>query len=202
MMMFTFVAIGKKYIDSLNEFFKKNESFKKMSIVLTNEPHSFENVKTLHYVNKVFSYFDKLLFPLRICEEYKENVLYIDCDELYDMNLTSLIEKMEERESSVLYTINWPPKTLNELNDKRWELFKKMVTIDHNDIETIKENVLFFPKTLPVGKIIHELELLKPIFETMSILEEKTYGEIGSGEGLALSYVLKMNNINIKKINN
>lgn len=202
MMMFTFVAVGKKYIDSLNEFFKKNESFKKMSIVLTNEPHSFENVKTLHYVNKVFSYFDKLLFPLRICEEYKENVLYIDCDELYDMNLTSLIEKIEERESSVLYTINWPPKTLNKLNDKRWELFKKMVTIDHNDIETIKENVLFFPKTLPVGKIIHELELLKPIFETMSILEEKTYGEIGSGEGLALSYVLKMNNINIKKINN
>jgi hypothetical protein len=201
-MIFTFVAIGKKYINLLNEFFNQNESFKKMSIVLTNEPYSFNNVRTVHYVNKVFSYFDKLLFSLRICEEYKENVLYVDVDELREINILSIINQIENRELSVLYTINWPPKTLDELNNKRWDLFKKIVKINHNEIETIKENVLFFPKTLPIGKIIYELELLKPIFETMSLSEEKIYGEIGSGEGLALSYVLKINDINIKKINN
>lgn len=200
-MIFTFVAVGKTYINHLNEFFKENEPFKQRSIVLTNEPHSFDGVRTIHYVNKVFSYFDKLLFTLRICEEYKENVLYVDVDELYFIDVLSLVDKIRDRESSVLYTINWPPKNLSELDNKRWELFKKMVNINHEEIETIKENVLFLPKTLPTGKIIYELELLKPIFETMSILEEKTYGEIGSGEGLALSYVLKMNNINIKKIN-
>jgi hypothetical protein len=201
-MIFTFVAIGKKYIDLLNEFFNQNESFKKTSIVLTNEPHLFNNVRTVHYVNKVFSYFDKLLFSLRVCEEYKENVFYVDVDELHEINVLSIINQIENRESSVLYTINWPPKTLDELNDKRWDLFKKIVKINHSEIETIKENVLFFPKMLPTGKIIYELELLKPMFETMSLLEEKIYGEMGSGEGLALSYILKINDINIKKINN
>ena len=115
-MILTFVAVGKKYIDNLNRFFKLNESLKNCSIVLTNEPSLFTDVKTVKYSNKIFSYFDKLLFTLRICEDYKDNVLYVDCDELFDVNIIKLMTEIGEKETSVLYTINWPPKNLNELS--------------------------------------------------------------------------------------
>ena len=199
-MIVTFVAVGKKYVDLLNDFLLKNESFKSNSIILTDNSASFCDVKTVEYHNKIFSFFDKLLFSLRVCEEYRDDVLYVDVDELSHISIFEIIDQIDSKESSVLFTTNWPPKTLSELDDKRWELFKNIVKIEHSNIETLFENVFFFPKTLPVSKLLYDLELLKPIFETMSILNDKVSNNIGGGEGLALSYLLKNNNINIKQL--
>ena len=58
------------------------------------------------------------------------------------------------------------------------------------------ENVLYFSKKLPTNKILRDLELIKPIFEIMSLIDEKkTHKGIGNGESVALSFVLKLNNI-------
>lgn len=199
-MIVAFVAVGKKYIDILNDFLDKNESFKSKSIVLTDKPDAFNNIKTVAYTNKIFSFFDKLLFSLRICEDYRENVLYIDVDELSHISVYEIIEQIDEKETSILYTIPWPPKNLDELNNSRWRLFKDMVKVDHKEIQTLFENIFYFPKTLPVSKLLYDLELLKPIFETMSIMNEEINNNIGGGEGLALSYLAKINNIKIKQL--
>ena len=98
----------------------KNESFKKTSIVLTNEPHLFNNVRTVHYVNKVFSYFDKLLFSLRLVEKYKTDVLYIDSD--WIQNVNDVFIKNFHGSNNVLYYDNWENDLfINYINDFYWK---------------------------------------------------------------------------------
>lgn len=199
-MKYGFVSVGLKYSNTLRDFLDRNESFKKDSIILTNNVDMFHDVETLPYKNKIFSYFDKLLHSLRIVEEYRDDVLYIDVDELIDDNLLYWIKEIGDNEKSLVYLENWPKKTLGELDDKRFGIFKEMVEINHIDIETIKENFIYFPKSLPSTKLIWELETLKPIFETLTILHDEDKSIIGGGEGVALSYLLKKNNIKTRKL--
>ena len=199
-MKYGFVSVGLKYSNTLRDFLDRNESFKKDSIILTNNVDMFHDVETLPYKNKIFSYFDKLLHSLRIVEEYRDDVLYIDVDELINDNLLYWIKEIGDNEKSLVYLENWPKKTLGELDDKRFSIFKEMVEINHIDIETIKENFIYFPKSLPSTKLIWELETLKPIFETLTILHDEDKSIIGGGEGVALSYLLKKNNIKTRKL--
>lgn len=199
-MKYGFVSVGLKYSNILRGFLDRNESFKKDSIILTNNVDMFHDVETLPYKNKIFSYFDKLLHSLRIVEEYRDDVLYIDVDELINDNLLYWIKEIGDNEKSLVYLENWPKKTLGELDDKRFSIFKEMVEINHIDIETIKENFIYFPKSLPSTKLIWELETLKPIFETLTILHDEDKSIIGGGEGVALSYLLKKNNIKTRKL--
>jgi hypothetical protein len=199
-MMYAFVSVGLKYSNILRGFLDRNESIKKDSIVLTNNLDMFHDVETIPYKNKIFSYFDKLLHPLRMVEQYRDNVLYIDADELFDDILFYSNTDIDINEKSLVYLENWPQQTLGDLDDKRFGLFKEMVKIDHMDIETIKENFIYFPKSLPSTKLIWELEVLKPIFETLTILHDEDKSAIGNGEGVALSYLLKNNNIKTRKL--
>lgn len=199
-MKYGFVSVGLKYSNILRGFLDRNEFIKKDSIVLTNNLDMFSDVETIPYKNKIFSYFDKLLHPLRMVEEYRDNVLYIDVDELFDDNLLYWIKEIGTDEKSLVYLENWPKQTLADLDDKRFGIFKDMVNINHRDIETIKENFIYFPKSLPFTKLIWEIETLKPIFETLTILYDEDKSTIGGGEGVALSYVLKNNNIKTIKL--
>lgn len=199
-MKYGFVSVGLKYSNILRGFLDRNESIKKDSIVLTNNMDMFHDVETIPYKNKIFSYFDKLLHPLRMLEEYRDDVLYIDVDELFNDNLLYWIKEIGTNEKSLVYLENWPKQTLEELDDKRFGIFKDMVNINHADIETIKENFIYFPKSLPSTKLIWEIETLKPIFETLTILHDEDKSTIGGGEGVALSYVLKNNNIKTIKL--
>lgn len=199
-MKYGFVSVGLKYSYILRGFLDRNESIKKDSVVLTNNVDMFYDVETIPYKNKIFSYFDKLLHALRIVEEYRDDVLYIDADELSNDNLLYWIKEINENEKSLVYLENWPKKTLADLDDTRFNIFKEMVQIDHADIETIKENFIYFPKTLPSTKLLWELETFKPIFETLTILYDDDKSIIGGGEGVALSYLLKTNNIKTKKL--
>jgi hypothetical protein len=198
--MYAFVSVGLKYSNILRGFLDRNESIKKDSIVLTNNLDMFHDVETIPYKNKIFSYFDKILHALRILEEYREDVLYIDADELFNDNLSYWIKEINPNEKFVVYLENWPTRTLKDLDDVRFGMFKDMIDDIHLDSETIKENFIYLPKSLPATQLICELELLKPIFETLSILHEGDKGIIGSGEGTALSYVLNKNNIKTKKL--
>jgi hypothetical protein len=199
-MKYAFVSVGLSYSKILSDFLGRNESFKSDSIVLTNNTGMFSDVVSIEYKNKIFSYFDKILHALRIVEEYREDVLYIDADELFNDNLLYWIKEINPNEKLVVYLENWPTRTLKDLDDVRFGMFKDIVDNVHLDSETIKENFIYLPKSLPATQLICELELLKPIFETLSILHEGDKGIIGSGEGAALSYVLNKNNIKTKKL--
>jgi hypothetical protein len=199
-MKYAFVSVGLSYSKILSDFLSRNESYKNDSIVLTNNVNMFTDVLTLEYKNKIFSYFDKILHALRIVEEYREDVLYIDADELFNDNLLYWINEINRNEKFVVYLENWPKRTLKDLDDVRFGMFKDMIDDIHLDSETIKENFIYLPKSLPATQLICELELLKPIFETLSILHEDDKSIIGSGEGAALSYVLNKNNIKTKKL--
>jgi hypothetical protein len=200
-MLVCFIAVGKKYINDLNQFLTTNTVNYKI-IILTDKPNIFKNYKTIEYHNKIFSYYDKLLFSLRTSEKYNEDVLYIDVDELNNHNIDEIIKKINFKETSVQFERFWPDfKTFNDLKEDRWELFRNYIDleniqIEYSEIWTVMENVLYFSKKLPTNKILRDLELIKPIFEIMSLIDEKkTHKGIGNGESVALSFVLKLNNI-------
>lgn len=199
-MILTIVAVGKKYINKvtphLSKFIKNGWDIR----ILTDEPHLFPNLKTYEYTNKVFSYVDKLLFPLRLVEKLKQPVLYIDAD-FFDLISNELVQNFKPT-NEVLYYGNWPDGKY--LSDTDLEYFNPLIThfkeidYDYNQLPLMIEYLHYFPYFNNITNVIYDLERVKPIFEYQSIIKKTYYYPgIGNGEGVALSYVLQKNNIPI-----
>ena len=199
-MILTIVAVGKKYINKvtphLSKFIKNGWDIR----ILTDEPHLFPNLKTYKYSNKVFSFIDKLLFPLRLVEELKVPVLYIDAD-WFDFISNELILNFEPK-NEFLYFGSWPEgKYLGDTNFNYFEpliTFFKKIGFDYGQLPLMIEYLFYFPYVTNIEDILYDLERIKPIFEYQSILNKTYYHpNIGNGEGVALAYSLYKNNVQI-----
>jgi hypothetical protein len=199
-MILAIVAVGEKYRykvkPHLPKFIQNGWDIR----ILTDDPHSFPNLKTYKYPNKVFSYIDKLLFPLRLVEELKESVMYIDADCL-DFISDELVQNFKPT-NEVLYYGNWPEGKY--FSDTDLEYFEPLVThfkkigFDYNKLPLMIEYLHYFPYVDNVSDVIYDLERLKPIFEYQSIIKKTYYYPgIGNGEGVALAYTLYKNNVSI-----
>lgn len=200
-MILAIVAVGRQYIDNakihIPKYIRRGWDVR----VLTDETESFPNVKTYKYSNKVFSYIDKLLFPLRLVEELKQPVLYIDADWI-DFISDELILNFKQT-NEVLYFGNWPDGKY--FSDNHIEYFEPLLTyfkknnFEYNKLLTMLEYVHFFPYISNIADVIYDLERIKPIFDYQSIIKKTYfYPKIGNGEGVALSYTLYKNNIPTK----
>ena len=100
-MILAIVAVGTKYVQKvtphLSKFIENGWDIR----VLSDQPHLFPNLKTHKYPSKIFSYIDKLLFPLRLVEELEQSVMYIDAD-CFDFISDELILNFEPTKE-VLY---------------------------------------------------------------------------------------------------
>jgi hypothetical protein len=199
-MILVIVAVGKKYVHKVTphllKFIRNGWDVR----ILTDEPYLFPNLKTYKYPNKVFSYIDKLLFPLRLVEETRESVMYIDAD-CIDFVSNEFILNFEPTKE-VLYFGNWPEgKYFSDTDLKYFEplisYFKKN-GFDYTTLPLMIEYLHYFPYVDNVSDVIYDLERVKPIFEYQSIIKKTYYYPgIGNGEGVALAYTLCKNNIPI-----
>lgn len=197
-MILAIVAVGKNYIFNAKQYLPKYIENGWDVRVLTDEPQSFPGIKTYEYPNKVFSYMDKLLFPLRLVEKLKQSALYVDADWLQFIS-DELIVNFKETEE-VLYYGNWPHgKYFQSIEQEYFEplisYFKKNEFIPDELILMI-EYLYYFPHINNISSVIHDLERIKPVLEYQSIIKKTYfYPNIGNGEGIALSYALHKNNV-------
>lgn len=199
-MILTIVAVGKKYIHKVIPHLSKFTQNGWEIRILSDEPHFFPNLITYKYPNKVFSFIDKLLFPLRLVEELKQPVLYIDAD-WFDFISDELILNFEQK-NEVLYYGSWPEGKY--LGDTNFNYFEPLLTFfrkngfEYSQLPLMIEYLIYFPYTTKISDILYDLERVKPIFEYQSILNKTYYYPgIGNGEGVALAYTLHKNNVPI-----
>jgi hypothetical protein len=184
--------------------------------ILTDTPQEFEGVgcTTYQYEKKIFSYFDKFFFSFKLIKELKTDVTYVDCDSL---NVFLSDEKYRTLESfdEVLYLTFWPVnvngewkswKYLPDINVDKWARpiieFLTLEGTEPSKLETMFEQLFYFPVGLDYDKIQYELEKIKPVFEYASLYDKNLYRRTiyGHGEGAALSYALYVLNIKRRAI--
>ena len=166
-MILAIVAVGKKYISKVKQHIPKYTQNGWDVRILTDEPDSFLDLKTYKYSNKVFSFVDKLLFPLRLVEEHKESVLYIDAD-WFEFISNELILNFKPT-NEVLYFGTFPNgKYLSDINSDYFEPLKnyfKINEFDYNKLLLMVEYLYQFPYTNNISDVIYDLERIKPILE-------------------------------------
>jgi hypothetical protein len=203
-MRLVIVAVGEKYVAESIPYIKEFAKNGWEIDILTDDADKFESGNLYEYVNKIFFFNEKILFPLRMCEKHKEDILFSDIDFLKNLNpefISSIINN-----GNVLYVDNW--ERWNGTSWDKWVMVKEM---DHKyfkplfdylgeeDIETLVEWCFFIPYSEKISNVIYEIEKFKPILEYMSVMGEQPDRLLGGGEGLSLSYALKKNNIKTQK---
>lgn len=200
-MILSVVAVGEFYIESckphLDRFKKSGYEIK----ILTDQPEKFKEYETFFYENKIFSYFDKLLFSFKLIQKYQTDVLYVDSDWMHNTN-DNFIKKFKGH-INALYYDTWELEYFkNYLDDVYWKdliFYFNLNNIKYEHLLIPLEWMFYFPKTDNVNQIIYDLEKIKPIFDWISTVIPSQYTGNGNGEGLGLSYVLDKNNITLTK---
>jgi hypothetical protein len=204
-MILALVLVGETYTNNPEETIKQINRFQSKGwdvYVLTDKPELFPNVKTEFYQNKIFSYFDKLLFSLRMVEKTNQGVLYIDHD--FGENLTDYFFQNFKHPKDYIFYETWqkwdgensryiPWDKFDDYFDSYYVpiyLYFNKIGFNYSELTTIRECLMYFPSDEHISKIIYEMEKIKPIFDYMSIVGKSEFSCYGSSEGVALSYVL------------
>jgi hypothetical protein len=199
------VAVGQAYIDAAN-YIIANFGNEWDIHVLTDRPDKINGKCEIELHNhKVFSYFHKLLFVLRLVEKHKQPVTYVDADRL-DMFSNEFLKEFSFGPYFKILNC-WPEGREFKKHYSHGQHFKPFVDYcnenDLNyDIDTFSEEIFYVPYVLDICDIIYDVEKIKPIFEYQSIISRETnpyYPNIGNAEGLALSFALKKNHAKIIK---
>jgi hypothetical protein len=178
--------------------------------ILTDTPKEFVNIDCVvyEYDKKIFNYFEKFFFSFRLIQELNKDITYVDCDSL-DNFIRNEKYRILESQDEVLYLTYWPTKLndewkswkrLDDLKIDKWVNpiieFLELEKIDPSKIETMFEQIFYFPVNLDYNKIQYELEKIKPVFDYCSLYDKNLYNRIiyGHGEGVALSYALYVTN--------
>ncbi len=150
------------------------------------------------YTSKIFSYFAKLTFTIRMAIKHQRGAYYCDIDKLHELANLDVTDKYK-----FSYIREWPKLTyFKQMEDEvYWE---KLVTYwrskgyDYSLTKTIEEHAFYMPFHFKSKNLLHLIEEIKPVFEYISITEENAHSHkgIGKGEGLALSYALDVCNMN------
>lgn len=203
-MILTLIAVGDEYIEKtlpcINKYLNHGWQVK----VLTDKPYRFNGrVETYHYNKKIFTFFDKLLFPLSMAEKYREGVLYIDVDWMCEPSERFVTEF--KGGDKFLYNNLWPHgdtfasyKTDGYFSVLMDYFYRENIT-NYDQLKTLVEVIYYIPYSEKLGDMIFDVEKIKPVFEYTSTIIDTGYSGIGNGEGLALSYVLDKHDIPMEK---
>jgi len=201
------VAVGEKYVDPVcyvvNKFFDTWDVY-----VLTDNVGSVPlKCRTKQHEDKIFSYFEKMLFVLRLVEKLKSGVLYVDVDRIDEFGEELMNQMVCGDEVTIKNYWHGTNKNFKGNYDDSVH-FKPLIEyclnngIDY-DVDTFSEEIFYVPYLNNISEIIYDVEKLRPVFEYQSLISIETnkyYPNVGNAEGLALSIALKKNNHKIKKI--
>lgn len=202
-MILSIVAVGDRYVENCLPHLDRFKNCGYQIKILTDNPKSFIGYDVQLYENKIFSYFDKLIFSLRLVEKYKTDVLYIDADWIQNVN-DNFIKEFSGHDN-VLYYDNWEYGIFeNCSNDFYWKdllFYFNLNKINYNHLKLPLEWIFYFPTISNISEVLFDIEKIKPIFDWISTVVPSQYTGNGNGEGLGLSYVLDKNNITLTKFN-
>ena len=210
-MILSIVCVGENYKDAPNKILNQLKRFQNGRWdlhILTDNEDAFPFGEKKFYDNRIFSYIDKILFPLRLMEKYKTDVVF--CDHDWVKYFTDDFINNFNGHKNYLYAEGW--KKWNGQDWEKWEYltdytdeyFKPLFDYwdkekyDYSNFKTIKECFLYVPYQENASQIIYEIEKIKPIFEYMSIVGNNGYSAYGSSEGVALNYVLEKFNFKLE----
>jgi len=199
------VAIKDHYRNCLVSELKRLRDYGWTIHVLTDDPQSFTDTNYELYPYTIFSYVDKILFPIRTSINLKQSVLSVDADRVEGLSSEFLETGIQS--SSFLYERKWPAAEYVGLfiyGDSYFDvLLEYFDSLDFNydKLPCILEQIFYIPYFPELYKVRQDIERLKPILEYISVLHNYPYPGIGNGEGLALSYGIKNNNFNLEKFN-
>ena len=147
------------------------------------------------YTSKIFTYFAKLTFCIRMALKHKKGVYYCDINRLEELDKLSV-----NNDGAFYYLRHWPiAKYFHEMEHVQY--WRKLIWFwidrkyDYKRLTTIEEHAFYLPYSDKLNKLEYVVEEIKPIFEYTSLTNENPYKAIGNGEGLALSYALDVCNI-------
>lgn len=199
------VAVGDVYVNEILDYYKELKKNQITVKVLTDQPEHFDLSDVTLYEKIIFNYFDKIFFSLKIIKTYQRSVIYVDGSTLIFKNtFNKLIEKLN---FDFLYVSNWPNGNFLEYkNDICFRFLLEYMNyrnIPFKNYPTITEQIMVFNKSINYRLIERELEIIQPVFDYISLMNNITYSKpfvLGGAEGLALSIIMNNNNITHKKI--
>lgn len=187
-MIIAIVAVGEDYSNKIEYAI---DYLKDYDICLLTDSYKRNVFYYEKYNNEKFSYFDKLYFSLKMVNKFKTDVFYVDINKLDEINFDF------PKDSKFYFKSHWPYgnnfKDYLKYNDYFLPFISycEAMNVDYNILPAIRETELFFGKDIDTKFICKELKKLQPIFRTMSHSQTK-YKGLDNGEGIALSFALKM----------
>lgn len=199
------VAVGDTYVNEILEYYTELKSNQIIIKILTDQPELFDLNDVVLYQKTVFNYFDKIFFSLKIVEMYQKSVIYVDgSTPIFKDSFDTLMEQLT---FNFLYVNNWPKGDFFEYKDEtcfRFLLeYMNYRNIPLKNYPTITEQIMVFNKSINYQLIKRELEIIQPVFDYISLMNDMTYSKpfvLGGAEGLALSIIMNNNDITHKKI--
>lgn len=199
------VAVGDTYVNEILEYYTELKSNQIIIKILTDQPELFDLNDVVLYQRTVFNYFDKIFFSLKIVEMYQKSVIYVDgSTPIFKDSFDTLMEQLT---SNFLYVNNWPKGDFFEYKDERCFRFlleyMNYRNIPLKNYPTITEQIMVFNKSINYQLIKRELEIIQPVFDYISLMNDMTYSKpfvLGGAEGLALSIIMNNNDITHQKI--
>ena len=174
----------------------------------------FKGTTIRKYEEHTFRYFDKFKLTYKVLLEKQQPVMYIDVKRLKSIcgDATDLTYFDSSKIQHFYTQGNWAkPNALALRNwkspyvtDGYFDNILDAIEAAGTDLETVSvilERVFVMPINKNTPKVIEALESMRWLFEDNSKNKENVYAGIGNGEGLALGYALRKNNINHRTLN-
>ena len=187
------IAVGEKYNQELVENIKRFDVDLWDIHILTDQPELYPEYKNVFkYENKIFSYFDKLLFVARTVRNKGKGVVWVDADKIFLLSDQFLMYNHDYDYMTIYSRNRWHPYFIDDHFTGGWSIVRdyfKYLAVDYRSIPNIWEEVWYLNHDDNIDKIILDLETLKPLFDYRSIIDEFPRNGYGDQEGVALGYI-------------
>lgn len=190
------MAVGARYQDEVLKNLHKFDLERWEIHLETDNVKRFEGIegiKAYKYPNIIFSYFDKLLFVLKIIEQENCGALWFDADKLWLVDTEFLKHDHQYESFTYLSKNRWAPYFWEEKFQGTWSIIREYfnyLEVDPRQIVNIWEEVWYMPYHWSNSNMRVDLEMLRVIFHYRSVIDEWGRPGMGEGEGIALGFIV------------
>ena len=198
------VATNKLFRSNLNNELERLSKFGWKVYILTDKPDEYKDLQAEQYNYTIFSYVDKILFPIRISENIKQGILYVDVDRIHELSDEFLTSGCES--NSFLYTSKWPTcEYITFVKSNYFDIlieYFESINYDYTKLPCLLEQIFYVPYSPDLHRVRLDIEHVKPILEYISIINKLPSPGIGTGEGVALAFGILANNFKLNTFEN
>ena len=195
------LCVGEVYCKKYAPIIRSNIPNPNNLTVITDLPQYFTFCNTIRYESESFSYFDKIIYLTKICNDLRKDVVYLDADSFSFTH--PRVFSNEYVSSYFLYHKLWIPNQFTKVEALPKELVQFYDITENYKIENIEECFFYLPYNSNSEKLMNDIKFIKPIWEKFildsGIKNKYSKTGIGYGEGIPFSLALKQNNFKLHK---